>query len=258
MNASTDWRALAILPHRAYRRPARQSPAGLGITILIIVAAEALIVTFLGDLARAFSHIASALLPGGETLSASRFFGIRLEPLDITIKQLDYRALLAWVLGGAAGLAVLWAWRSLAAPARFMIGYNIVLTSASAAYLLFAGQLGYDALDFSELYLRTAIVVWLILPVLIGGLALSLPFSLRERALIIATCLLYNFVFSAVRYAAFGWALATAGGVVMANLYLFLGPLLDFVYVVGVISVFLPPLSRRMDREGPQELWTWL
>jgi len=120
---------------------------------------------------------------------------------------------------------------------------------ASAVYLTFAGRLGYDAAEFSNLYLRTVVVVWLITPLFIAGLSLMLPFSALERAALMVLTLAYDVVFCAVRYALFAWLLTEVGAVVMANLYLFLGPLLDFVYLVGIFALFLPRLGRRLGRE---------
>jgi hypothetical protein len=82
---------------------------------------------------------------------------------------------------------------------------------------------------------------------------LTLPFSVLERTVLMVLTLGYDIVFSAIRYAVFAWLLTGVGAVVMANLYLFLGPLLDFVYLVGIFALFLPRLGRRLGREAAFE-----
>lgn len=258
MDVSTDRGALPILPHRAYRRPVPVDRTTLVASLVLIGAVEALIVAFRGDLADLFTRSAAALLPGGERATGRPFMGIRIHPLGIDVQPLDYRALLVWFVAAIAGIVLLARMRRIGAPARYMGVYNLLLIAASAAYILFAGRLGYGGESFSDLYLRTAVVIWIVIPVFVGAVTLTLPFTVAERAAVLAATLAYNVVFSAVRYALFAWLLSWTGAVVMAGLYLFFGPLLDFVYVVGVFSVFLVPLSKRLGREGPQDVWTWL
>jgi hypothetical protein len=62
----------------------------------------------------------------------------------------------------------------------------------------------------------------------------------------VTVSLVYDMVFSAVRYALFIWLLVRLGAVVMATLYLFLGPLLDVIYLVGIFAVFVLRLTRRI------------
>jgi hypothetical protein len=224
----------------------------------MIAAGEALAGVFLGELADLYTRASAYLLPGGTRSAARPFLAIQIRPLQIEVQPLDYRALLVWFLASIAAAGVLAGTKRIGAPARYMAIYNLAMVAFSAAYMLFAGELGYGAEAFSELYLRTAVVIWLVIPVFVGAVSLFLPFTMPERLLLVGASFAYNLVFSAVRYALFAWILSWSGAVTMASLYLFFGPLLDFVYMVGVFSMFLVPLSRRLDREGPQDAWTWL
>jgi len=258
VDVSVDRRALPILPHRAYRRPRALTAGSVATSVALIAAGEFLVVVFLGRLADHYTRASAFLLPGGTRSSPRPFLGIQLRPLQIQIQPLDYRALLVWFLASVAIAGVLTGTHRIGAPGRYMVIYNLAMIAVSAAYMLFAGELGYGAEAFSELYLRSAVVIWLVIPVFLGGVSLFLPFTMLERVLLVGASFAYNVVFSAVRYALFAWILSWSGAVTMASLYLFFGPLLDFVYMVGVFSMFLVPLSRRLDREGPQDAWTWL
>ena len=258
MDISVDRAALPILPHRAYRRPRAITTRSVAASLALAAAVEALVVAFLGDLAAVFTRVSAELLPGGARSAARPFLGIDLRPLEIELQPLDYRALLVWFLASAAAAAVLAEVKRIGAPARYMAIYNLVMFAVSATYMLFTGELGYGAESFSDLYIRSAVVIWLVIPVFVGAISLFLPFTILERGLLVGASLAYNLVFSAVRYALFAWILSWSGAVTMASLYLFFGPLLDFVYVVGVFSVFLVPMSKRLGREGSQDVWTWL
>jgi hypothetical protein len=223
-------------------------------SVLLMAAIEAALVLGLGPLLRVFgdSSLRIAQLTGlAAWLGQDRFLGVDLFPLLIgEPPPVAPQAALLWLAGGLGTLALVCRAGWMALPVRCLIAFNLAVFSASALYLLFFGRLGYDAAEFSQLYLRTIVVVWLITPLFLAGLSLTLPFTALERTALMGLALAYDIVFSAIRYAAFAWLLTAVGAVVMANLYLFLGPLLDFVYLVGIFSLFLPRLGRRLGRQG--------
>ncbi|MGH2778792.1 MAG: hypothetical protein ACRDJB_09090, partial [Actinomycetota bacterium] len=92
---------------------------------------------------------------------------------------------------------------------------------------------------------------------MVGLLGLTMPFRSWERLGLVVLCWTSIFALSAVRYALFVWALTQFGSVLMPSLYLFLGPVLDFVYLMSIFSLFLVPLGRRLDR-GERNSWAWL
>ena len=258
MDVPAERGALPILPHRAYRRPRLIGRPTIAASLALTAAMETLVVIFRGDLADLFGRAAAALLPGGHRVPSRPLMGVPIRPLEIDLQPLDYRALLVWFVGSVIGVALLAKVRRIGTPARYMGIYNLLLIAVTAGYILFAGRIGYGAETFSDLYLRTAVIIWLVIPVFVGAVSLFLPFTVAERALILLVTFAYNVAFSAVRYALFAWLLSWTGAVAMPALFLFFGPLLDFVYVVGVFSMFLVPLSKRLGREGPQDVWTWL
>ena len=250
---------LAISPHRAYRRLPFVKPWSLGLSLLLLLGLEAVLLIFLADIARLFSQVAFHLVPEmGATVRQGddRFLGVPLSPLLFSVPPMTYQTVFLWVIGSLGSLLLLLKVPWIAPPFRILLIYNLFLIGATAVYLLFAGHLGYEAEDFSRLYLRTIVIVWLVLPVFMGGLSMTLPFSPLEQLGYVVCALLYNFLFSAVRYALFIWVIWKLGVVMMADLYLFFGPLMDFIYSVGIFTFFLMRLTRRLDRQV--ERWTWL
>jgi hypothetical protein len=242
---------LALAPPRAYRRLPRLRRANVVFSLALVVGAEGLLYRYLPETVRAFSLSTAALVRFTHTtveLGTDEFLGVPLLPLVFeSIRPLSYQVLLLWLGACAAGILLLTRRRWLSMPVRYLIVYNLLLIAASAYYLLFAGQPGYDAVDFSRLYLRTVVTIWLVMPAFMGVMSLTLPFSPLEQVGLVALSLAYDMIFSAVRYALFVWLLVHLGAVVMANLYLFLGPLLDVIYLVGIFAVFALRLERRIE-----------
>jgi hypothetical protein len=240
-------------PHRAYRRLPVLRPASIALSLFLVAGLEALLVVYLAPVVRVFGLTTFELVRYVGTPAAmgrDEFLGVPLFPLVFgTIPPLGYGAVLLWLAGSLAAVVGLGRLRRVVvAPLRYLLVYNLLLLAASAFYLLFAGHLGYDAEEFSRLYLRSVVTIWLVTPVFMGLLSLTLPFSPLERVGLVGLTVVYDMIFSAVRYAVFVWLLRNLGAVVMANLYLFLGPLLDVIYFVGIFGVFVLSVAHRMER----------
>jgi hypothetical protein len=248
--------ALALAPPRAYRRLPPLGWANVIFSVALVAGLEGLLFWYLPQVARAFALATMALVRFSRTaatLGSDEFLGVPLFPLVFEgSRPMHYLAILLWLGACAAGILLLTQRGWLSMPVRYLIVYNLSLLAASAYYLLFFGQPGYEAADFSRLYLRTVVTIWLVTPAFMGLMSVTLPFSPLEQVGLVLLALAYDMVFSAVRYALFVWLLVHLGAVVMANLYLFLGPLLDIIYLVGIFAVFVLRLTRRA---GEQELF---
>jgi hypothetical protein len=245
---------LDLAPHRAYRRLPRLATTSVIFSVVLVIAVEAALFWYLPQVVRVFVRTTVELTRFSRVsagLGSDEFLGVQLFPLVFeSIRPLSYQVILLW-LGGSVGVIVLLTWRRwLLMPVRYLIVYNLLLIVASAYYLLFVGHSGYDADDFSRLYLRTVVTLWLVTPAFMGVMSLTLPFSPLEQFGLVTLSLFYDMLFSAVRYALFVWLLIRLGAVVMANLYLFLGPLLDVIYLVGIFAMFVLRLARRTNERG--------
>ncbi|HEY7142532.1 MAG TPA: hypothetical protein VIE44_20755 [Methylomirabilota bacterium] len=244
---------LDLAPPRAYRRLPPLAPTSVLFSVVLFIGLEVALFWYLPQIVRVFALATVDLLRFSRTavqLGADEFLGVRLLPvLFETVRPLSYQALLLWLGGSVAAIVLLTQRRWLLMPVRYLIVYNLLLIAASAYYLLFFGRPGYDAGDFSQLYLRTVVTIWLVTPAFMGVMCLTLPFSPLEQIGLVILALAYDMVFSAARYALFVWLLVHLGGVVMANLYLFLGPLLDVIYLVGIFAVFALRLTRRISEQ---------
>lgn len=175
------------------------------------------------------------------------FGGMSLTPLGFVAPLVSNAALWGWVAASLAGIAVTPMLRFLHMPLRMLLTYNFLILAASSLCLLLVPSSGYQVEQFSLVYLTTTILMWFVLPVVVWTMCLSFP--VLETLAAIVICVVYLYLLSAVRYAAFTAALALCGRVIMANLYLVFGPLLDFWLTVSFFSFFLPALTRQVRPE---------
>jgi len=256
--ASSDQTRPSIVPHRSYRRlPIRGFRSRLSSTIIVLLV-ELAVIIFAAPVAGGISRLVATALNGSGVASApqgDRYLIFNLAPVGSPMASTGYETLVIWLASAVVGIIVLALLRP-ALPLRYFVISNLTLLVASAAYLIVTGHPGYDESQFSRVYLTTAVTVWLVLPVVVGLVCMLFPFSALETAAIILIALSYDVILCAARYATFLWVLAKTGPVLMLNLYLFFGPLLDFALIVGLFSAALVRLSNKLDKHS--EDWEWL
>jgi hypothetical protein len=247
-------------PHRSYRRVRSVDRRGLLATLAIIAALETVIVSQLSWLERLFTSVGFHLTPpvsGPLRIVSDTYLGARVTWIDFSLPPMEYSAVWLWFVGALAAARILFVTQRISPPIRLLGSFFAAMVSASALYMLFFGHLGYESEAFSLLYMRTSAIVWLLVPLVVGALSATVPFSSLERFGLALFCWCSVFLLSAVRYAMFVWVLKTFGSLFMPTLYLLLGPVLDFIYLMSIFSLFLTPLGRRLD-SGKAEAWAWL
>jgi len=131
-----------------------------------------------------------------------------------------------------------------------------LLNVVAATFFVLAPQwYPYDVSDFSLLYMGTQLGIWLLLPVIMGLALAPVPAPTLEKFAVILGMLGYAVLFGAVRYATFLYLLRELTILHMAAMFFALGPLIDFVYMVAIYSIYLNIIALRL-RERP-ETWRW-
>lgn len=243
---------------RAYRYLSNVNPLNMVSSILILIGIESVLIIYLKDLGQFFSHITIQLAYYvGLTahLGQDSFYGIPLFPLEFLVPSLDSYALLLWIAGGTVGILVLFRYRLFEMPLRIILICNLAIMVISASSVLVIGHAGYSATDFSQLYLRTVVTLWLMIPCVAGGLSLMFPFSLSERIGMVVLSLFYSFALAVVRYVVFMGILAHSGVVLIPSLYFFLGLPLDYTCLTGFFSSFLLRRVRKLYH-GKERAWS--
>jgi len=247
-----------IAPHRSYRRlPVTSTgalttiPAVLLIEIAVILFAQKALdaMTAFASFVAADEHIATRPF-------ADPFLFVTTHPMTFAMRHSDWIELCIVMFACAVVIVALSVWTKIAAPVRFFINLNLLLIAGAAFYLLLTGRLGYDSAAFSELMVRTALFTWLIMPIFVGLFASLFPFTIWERLLFIVITVAYDVPLSIVRYGLFVAILGKTSSIVMADLYLVFGPLLDAIPIICFFSIFLVRVARTLEKR--KAVWGWL
>jgi hypothetical protein len=134
----------------------------------------------------------------------------------------------------------------------FLFGFNL---ASSIFFLAFPDAFPYTATEFSELYMKSQISMWLFIPFILGMAFLPLPGSLITKILLILATLSYSVGFCTLRYIIFLFIIHEFSVIYMALLFFAFGPLIDFVYIVGFYSIFNRRLAMKL--KGSETVWKW-
>ena len=139
----------------------------------------------------------------------------------------------------------------------FMMDMIVHLTNC--VYFVFAAEyFPFSATDYSELYIKQQLGIWLAFIVLA---ALVTSFLGNKgygyRIMTFAGTMVYSLIYGVVRYIVFLYVLMRFSILYMALMFFVLGPLFDFLYLVSFYSIFINRMVKLYDsREGRGE-WRW-
>ncbi len=160
---------------------------------------------------------------------------------------------------GVSILATVLSWytRQTAKPLGSWVVFICVITFVSSAFfIIMPEKYPYTSGMFSGLYLQTLLTVWLLIPVILTLSLLPLPGSRPGKFLLILAAMTYSMVFGAVRFAFFMLVLYRYSMLFMPAMVFVLGPLLDFVFVIGFYSFYVSRIAVKFKRS--ENTWQWL
>ena len=137
----------------------------------------------------------------------------------------------------------------------FLVILSVIHVISSLFFIFIPYKFPYDATDYSQLYMIQEISIWFFIPILMGLAILPLPANIFLKLLILLFTFGYSIVFGIVRYAVFLYILSNLSMIYMAILFFALGPLIDFIYVVGIYSLFLNKLAGKLAED--YSIWRW-
>jgi hypothetical protein len=249
--------------HRAYKTLARPGRGATLALVLLVLALDALVLLGHAELLGAVVGWArDALRPCG--LAAEVRAWAFLPPLLPELPVLDTacvfptaRAALLNFAGALLAVLLLPHLRPVPKVIRVYLFFLGLLNAVAATFFILSPhRFPYDIAEFSLLYLGIELGIWLLLPPLLAVVLAPLPGGLTSKALVVVFTLAYSIGFGAVRYAAFLYLLHELSVLHMAAVFFALGPLLDFVYVVAIYSIYLNVLALHLRRRP--ETWRWL
>ncbi len=125
--------------------------------------------------------------------------------------------------------------------------------TACLVFLLLPGTFPYDVSDYSYLYVCQQIGTWAAVAVLMGMAVVPLPGAWYGKAVVIVAVYGYSLLFGILRYILFLYILVKLSLLYMPILFFSLGPLVDFFYMVGIYSIYITHVSKKIA--GDYLLW---
>lgn len=138
----------------------------------------------------------------------------------------------------------------------FLVVVSFINLVSSLYFTFFPYRFPYEAVDYSGLYIKQQIGIWFFVPLIMGLAVLPLPSTRTAKIVTLLSAFFYSLLFGTVRYAVFLFILTKASLLYMAILFFILGPLVDFVYIVGIYSLHVTRLAKKM--KGDFAFWKWL
>ena len=133
----------------------------------------------------------------------------------------------------------------------------LIHTMACAFFLLGKDLMPYTLEDFSDLYIKQQIGIWITFLVLIGLVMGVLGRgAILRRMLTVVSIMLYSFVFGFVRYVLFLWILYRFSVLYMPLMFFALGPFFDFLYFVAIYAISTNGVIRIYNTKKKGD-WVW-
>jgi len=250
-----------IYYHRAYRKITRSLKASLFELLAVSIPFSLLILFGYPWITRFMSHIAKVVLLPHFPLDTIRitekvFFLGNISFIDINGSYPS--AVLSFInslvsLGLIAFLPVVKKNKNIAIYIIFLASINLI---SSLFFIASPYEFPYTATDFSEFYVTSEISMWLFIPFILGMAVILLPSSLFPKVVLIAFAILYSIIFGTLRYIIFLFVVSKYSIIYMALLFFAFGPLIDFVYIVGIYSFYNSRLAN--DLKVSNTVWKWL
>jgi len=131
-----------------------------------------------------------------------------------------------------------------------------VINLVSSLFFIFSpNEFPYTVTEFSEFYIKSEISMWLFIPFILGMAVVLLPSSIFPKFILIIFALIYSIVFGTLRYVIFLFIVSKFSVIYMALLFFAFGPLIDFVYIVGIYSFYNSRLADEL--KGSDAAWKW-
>lgn len=143
-------------------------------------------------------------------------------------------------------------------PIFLYLMYILLINAVSSAFfVLVPFRFPYDFTTFSDLYIKTEVAIWFFIPVILAMALIPLPSNFFIKFLISIATLIYSVMFAVIRYILFLYLLEKFSFVLMATLFFALGPLVDFIYIVGIYSYYLSRVAEKNKNSAGEGQWLY-
>ncbi len=206
-------------------------------------------------------HLLVRIFPGMDLYTRVDTFSIigEIEYIMLPVKYPDRQMVLAnfCITGGI--IYFLGTGKRKGKPISIYFMLSLLVHMINCCFFLFASEyFPYTTSDFSELYMKQQIGIWLTFIILAGAVTGFLGGKgYRYKLTAFVGILMYSFVFGIIRYILFLYLLLQYSMLYMALMFFVFGPLFDFVYLVGIYALFVNRMMKYYDSGSGREEWEW-
>ena len=127
---------------------------------------------------------------------------------------------------------------------------------SSVFFIFFADYFPYSMWIYLDLYIKTEIGIWLIIPYVLIFAFVPLPENFISKLNLVIITLFYSILFGCIRYLVFIFFLREFSYIFMSVLFFIFGPFFNFIYIIRFYSVFVSRLALKL--QGDDSKWGWL
>lgn len=144
-------------------------------------------------------------------------------------------------------------------PLAMYVLLCLFIHTINCVYFIFApNDFPYSIEQFSDLYMKQQIGIWLTFIILFGTVTAFLgKRGFGWKALAFFSTVIYSLVFGSVRYILFLYILQKFSILYMAVMFFVFGPLFDFLYLVAIYSLLINKLISIYDSKEGSGDWKW-
>lgn len=129
---------------------------------------------------------------------------------------------------------------------------------SSAIFMLFFVELfPYSLVDYSEIYMKQQIGIWLSIFSIVTLLSGSINYTGISKFVFVILASIYSFIFGVVRYCVFIGLMHHFSLIFMASFFFSFGPFIDFLYLVWMYSIFMRHITVRFNNKRGIVKWYW-
>lgn len=247
--------------HRAYRKITGSGWVFLGEFLLVTIPLVLLILYYYPHITRLMSVFTQYVLtpyfaPGAVYVTEKTFL---IGNVSIVNAPGTYPSSLMSLINFLVALSLMIALpyaRKLKNIAIFLVFLAAIHMISGLFFTLVPYDFPYTAAEFSELYVKSEISMWIFIPFILAMAFLPLPAPILPKIILMIVTLLYSVIFGTLRYVIFLYVIGKFSFIYMALLFFAFGPLIDFVYIVGIYSFYTSNLAKKL--KGSESVWKWL
>ena len=266
MDKSTGGMKKTIYFMRFYRRLERNRTKDNIYTIVFILVYIIGLLIFYSKVTLEISNIIKQILSKYIAIEGLNVVGKEFIPmfgpiyyLEVPTVYPEYGMLIINIIICTIGLISMVAIKKIYGPMSIYLSMGFIVQIISCIYFILSkGKFPYTACDYSELYMKQQLSIWIFLVIIIGVVIALLGMgNVRMKLMTIIATIMYSFIFGVIRYCIYLFIIFKFSILYMPVLFFILGPFFDFLYLVFFYGLYINKIIKIYDSNEGRKAWKW-